>query len=395
MQHAILAFGADADTFFYLTSDDLGPSTGEGAIVDDHRRWFKDVSALTKTIAAVGAAASAAGGAAAPAPAAVPARAAHAHQGLRYLHHCVGELACQQAVLHNYLVLLHARLSDEPTLLSCLRGTLDAPPPGGSTADGDLTSLRSTQISEAHSLYSDLSPLEPAYEVYYDAHYALRICLERGRHAACVLLYQQLGLHGEAVTLALSTGKLHLAKQSADLPRDDEQRKALWLQVARHAIAESERDRKAAGGTDQAASVRGVVTLLQECELLRIDDLLPEFPDFARIDDFKEQICASLEDYNRQIHELKAEMSEATASADALRKDIKQLRERSLTVPEGRLCDSPELAPTYAPTCGGCAVAGHAFVAFPCGHAFRLKCLESALSPHERQRLSQHGPRAF
>ena len=27
-----------------------------GAIVDDHRRWFKDVSALNKTIAAVGAA---------------------------------------------------------------------------------------------------------------------------------------------------------------------------------------------------------------------------------------------------------------------------------------------------------------------------------------------------
>ena len=62
---------------------------------------------------------------------------------------------------------------------------------------------------------------------------------------------------------------------------------------------------------------------------------------------------------------------------------------------DGRVCDSPELAPTFAPTCGGGALAGHSFVAFPCGHAFRLKCLEHALAPHERQRLSRPGPGAL
>ena len=43
----------------------------------------------------------------------------------------------------------------------------------------------------------------------------------------------------------------------------------------------------------------------------------------------------------------------------------------------------------------GGALAGHSFVAFPCGHAFRLKCLEHALAPHERQRLSRPGPGAL
>ena len=372
-------------------------------------------------------------------------RGREAHQGLRYLHHCVGELGCQQAVLHNYLVLLHARLSDEPTLLSCLRGTLDAPPlppsgvPLSPASGGDAAahaahaaselvgSLRSTQISEAHSLYSELggaagglAGAEPAYDVYYDAHYALRVCTERGRHEACVLLHQRLGLHAEAVTLSLAHGKLRLAKQSADLPRGDEARRNLWLQVARHVIAQADQtqqqptatgDGGGGGGgaaaaaavgakaasaelsaaADQAASVRAAVALLHECELLRIDDLLAYLPDFARIDEFKEQICASLEDYNRQIDELKAEMGEATASADALRKDIKQLRERRLAVPVGRACDCPELAPTFAPTCGGGCVGAHAFVAFPCSHAFRLRCLEHALPPHERQRLAQPG----
>ena len=35
--------------------------------------------------------------------------------------------------------------------------------------------------------------------------------------------------------------------------------------------------------------------------LLKIEDVLPFFPDFVLIDDFKEAICTSLEEYNRQI----------------------------------------------------------------------------------------------
>ena len=258
---------------------------------------------------------------------------------------------------------------------------------------------------------AELLPLEQAYETFYDAHYALRVCTERGRHVACVLLYQRLGLHAEAVALSLKLGKLHLAKRSADLPRDEpELRKRLWVQVARRAIEDAqaahagaeqgaeqgaEHGAEQARGAAQREAVRGVVALLRECELLRVDDLLAFLPDFARIDDVKEQVCASLEDYSRQIDELKAEMTEATSSADALRHDIKQLQERRLQVCAGRACDSPELAPTFAPTCGGLGVAGHSFVAFPCSHVFRLKCLESALPPHERQRLLQLGAAAL
>jgi hypothetical protein len=40
-----------------------------------------------------------------------------------------------------------------------------------------------------------------------------------------------------------------------------------------------------------------MLQLLRECPLLRIEDLLPLFPDFVLIDDFKEQICAALEEY--------------------------------------------------------------------------------------------------
>ena len=34
-------------------------------------------------------------------------------------------------------------------------------------------------------------------------------------------------------------------------------------------------------------------------------DVLPFFPEFQRIDDFKHEICDSLEEYNRHINDLK------------------------------------------------------------------------------------------
>ena len=53
--------------------------------------------------------------------------------------------------------------------------------------------------------------------------------------------------------------------------------------------------------------------------LLKIEDILPLFPDFVQIDNFKDAICQSLEDYNTQIAGLKTEMDDATRIADALR----------------------------------------------------------------------------
>ena len=60
----------------------------------------------------------------------------------------------------------------------------------------------------------------------------------------------------------------------------------------------------------------GAIALLKECSLLKIDDLLPWFPDFVVLDKFKDHIVESLEDYNSQIDELKQEMENYTESAE-------------------------------------------------------------------------------
>lgn len=66
-----------------------------------------------------------------------------------------------------------------------------------------------------------------------------------------------------------------LAKSCADLPEDDEElRKKLWLKIARHVVQE-EKD------------VKKAMNCLSSCDLLKIEDILPFFPDFVTIDHFK------------------------------------------------------------------------------------------------------------
>lgn len=82
-------------------------------------------------------------------------------------------------------------------------------------------------------------------------------------------------------------GGLELAKAIADIPKDDdiddrspgakqktELRKKLWLRIARHVVEEEKQIQKA-------------TAFLKDCNLLKIEDILPFFPDFVLIDDFK------------------------------------------------------------------------------------------------------------
>lgn len=67
----------------------------------------------------------------------------------------------------------------------------------------------------------------------------------------------------------------------ADKVEDDEDlRKKLWLMVAKHVVEQEK-------GTKRE-NIRKAIAFLKETDgLLKIEDILPFFPDFALIDDFK------------------------------------------------------------------------------------------------------------
>jgi vacuolar protein sorting-associated protein 18 len=132
---------------------------------------------------------------------------------------------------------------------------------------------------------------------------------------------------------------------------------------------------------EEEKDIKKAMALLTQSECLRIEDILPYFPEFVIINDFKDEICRALEDYNMQISDLKEAMDEATKSADNIRRDIKDLRNRNRFVPAPKRCD---LCATPALT--------RAFYLFPCDHAFHVDCLATDVARTAGPPLSARVP---
>ncbi|KAH8386604.1 hypothetical protein KR093_001469 [Drosophila rubida] len=212
--------------------------------------------------------------------------------------------------------------------------------------------------------------------VHYDIHFALKVCTDLGVKMACVFLQCMLCMWTTAVDLALQFD-MQLAKETASKPQDNEMRRKLWLRIAYHDIK----------GTND---VKKALSLLKECDLLRIEDLLPFFSDFEKIDNFKEAICDALrvimprihkllinlliatskQDYNQRIQELQREMAETKEQSDRVCKELGQLRAHSINMKAQDACDICDLILMVKP-----------FFVFICGHKFHSDCLEKQVLP--------------
>ncbi|KAM7199091.1 putative vacuolar protein sorting-associated protein [Naviculisporaceae sp. PSN 640] len=249
------------------------------------------------------------------------------NQAIRYLLYVVNQLRSNDSHVHNTLVSIYAShpSSDESDLYEYIESQGDEPK--------------------------------------FDQDRALRLCIQHRRILSCVYIYTSMGQYVEAVNLALERDEIELAALIADRPMSNPPlRKRLWLAVAKKVIKNS------SGG------IKTAIEFLKKCDLIRIEDLIPFFPDFVVIDDFKEEICKALEDYSRNIDSLKKEMDESSLTAANIKVDIAALDKRYAIVEPGEKC--------YV--CG-LPLLSRQFFVFPCQHAFHSDCLG-------RKVLEQAGP---
>ncbi|OCH96211.1 hypothetical protein OBBRIDRAFT_744298 [Obba rivulosa] len=258
------------------------------------------------------------------------------NQAVRYLNHIIFERDNTSPTIHNLVITFHA---SSPARSATSTSGVTAPP--HPEDDGPLLRFLST------------APSDPiTNKPYYDLDYALRLCKRAGRTQACVHIYSKMGLYENSVDLALEKGDLELAKINADMPEDDEQlRKKLWLKIAKYVVQDKQ-------------DIKMAMRFLENTELLKIEDILPFFPDFVVIDDFKDEICTALEGYSAHIDELKKEMDEATQNAEAIKQDIAALQKRFLTLNASEKCS----------VCGF-SLLTRQFYVFPCQHTFHADCL--------------------
>ncbi|KAJ5099774.1 hypothetical protein N7532_006775 [Penicillium argentinense] len=232
------------------------------------------------------------------------------NQAVRYLNFIIINHPRPSAAVHNTLISIHASSpsSSEGGLLTYLQTQPSSPPP-------------------------------------YDADFALRLCIQYKRVQSCIHIYSAMGQYLQAVELALDHDDIDLAAIVADRPEgNDKLRKKLWLLP----------------GT----GIKDAIEFLGRCELLRIEDLIPFFPDFVVIDDFKDEICTALEEYSHHIDELRQEMDNSAQTARQIRSEIAGLDSRYAIVEPGEkcwICSLPLLS--------------RQFFVFPCQHAFHSDCL--------------------
>ncbi|KAK3169338.1 hypothetical protein OEA41_008721 [Lepraria neglecta] len=244
------------------------------------------------------------------------------NQAVRYLLFCINALHTTIPAIHNTLISIYAShpSPSESALLSYISiHSLSNPPP-------------------------------------YDTDFAFRLCIQHSRVQSAVHIYTSMGSYASAVDLALKNDEIDLASLVADRPpsTDTALRKRLWLAVAKKVISQQ-----------GIGSVKTAIDFLKRCDLLRIEDLIPFFPDFVVIDEFKYEICAALESYSRSIASLESEMDASAATAESIKTDIKQLDRRYAIVEPGercRVCELPLLS--------------RQFFVFPsCQHGFHSDCL--------------------
>ncbi|XP_014259260.1 vacuolar protein sorting-associated protein 18 homolog isoform X2 [Cimex lectularius] len=245
------------------------------------------------------------------------------YEMIKYLEFCTNELNCQEQAIHNFLLFLLVKYSPEK-LMTYLK-------------------LQGEELSM----------------VNYDVRYGIRLCRQFDRKEACVKLSSLLGLWESAVELALSVSS-QLAVQTVQSSHcSPSLQRKLWLSIAKHVVMQ-----------EKEGNISQVMNFLKQCDLIKIEDILPFFPNYPTIDYFKDAICSSLQEYNQRIEDLKEEMQDATKSAEVVRNEIQSFRTRHTIIKWNTNCFICKLQLLMRP-----------FYAFPCGHFFHFDCLVTELKP--------------
>jgi len=189
-----------------------------------------------------------------------------------------------------------------------------------------------------------------------DPHFTLRICGEKGLARATVHVYGILGLHEEAVEVALRRGDVALAKRNACKPAEKRLRQKLWLRIV---------ENEAASG-----DVQRITGLIRESQELSVRDVLPYMSDLMTIDAFQAEICECLDSYEGQILTLRQEMDDHRRALQAFKEDLKHAEERCVVIQQDQACE----------ICGAPAVRERFYV-FACRHCFHEACLRALVVP--------------
>ncbi|GME67288.1 unnamed protein product [[Candida] boidinii] len=326
------------------------------------------------------------------------------HQGLRILNYFIKEKNIKSSVVHNTLLSLllsYPNSGDDESIIFkyfevyCGNGHSNK-----KSFMANILNSSSSTSSTTNSLFTrnDFSK----NEILFDTDFILRLCFRYNKIQSAIYIYSLLENYSEAVHLALDNDLIEVAAFVADKPDDlSIERKKLWLKVAKKLIdkvvtndkylnehkealskidlnfndskdndgqhqQQQEKELSESESDDKNTKIQDLINfLLSKCSLLTIKDLLPLFPDFVVINNFKQDIVSSLEHLSRSMNKLTNEMNNSLNTSVKVKEKIKNFKNNSFQIIE----------PTE--NCQICnkILVSRKFFVFPCNHSFHQDCL--------------------
>jgi len=245
-------------------------------------------------------------------------------------HYCTETTHCKEKSIHNIYIFFLANLRDED------------------------------KLDEYLSKQEELLASEESGGILYDMDFALRNFQKQDLIKAQITVYGMMGLYSDAVSLALEKNMIEEAKDLASKPEGstpevEELKKKLWLQIAQHLI--------------KSKQTEAVIKLTRDSEnIIRIEDLLPQFDDDFKIELFKDDISASLKTYVENIKKLKSDMSAFDKNAEHLKGELRNLKNRFFEIRGDQKCEDCSRG-----------IFTEEFYVFPCGHCYHKECLKKKM----------------
>lgn len=227
-----------------------------------------------------------------------------------------------------------------------------------------------SQINSESSIKKLLFYLESACEskkYIFEVDYALKVFSQFKIFSAQAWALAIMGKNDEGVKIALENNYPDIAKKIANNVDDEKQKKLLWLEVFKHLMKEESEKQKTTNDTDKKSSsnFNFALKLMEESQILKIEDVLPNIMGNIKIEVFKTEITGCINNYETSIESLKNKIYSYNETAKNVKGDIANVKKK---------CMKLRYQQCICEICNNNIKEDNIFV-FPCGHLFDSKCL--------------------
>lgn len=202
------------------------------------------------------------------------------------------------------------------------------------------------------------------YGTKYDINFILRLSLKLQRKKISIHLMTKLDLYENAISLALESNFIDLAKKILNEIDDKILKKKLFLQLSQRLLLDVTTLNTL--GSEDNNDIKSVIRsiLIDSDGLIQIKDLLPIFNDMITMGTIKDEILESLENYNESMTNMNKEIKNSIKLKQIITEQMKAFNERYEMLEPSDSCDSCHKLLTI-----------RKFVVFPCDHCFHCDCL--------------------